>query len=63
MENFIDHMVFVCFSAAAIGAILGIPCYIFEKLDDRMDGKLSTAISNFFAEDTDDRFEEDWDED
>ena len=63
MENFIDHMVFVCFSAVVIGAILGIPCYLFEKLDDRMGGKLSDAVCKFFSQDEDDRFADDWDED
>lgn len=58
MENFIDHMAFVCLSGAIIGLILGIPCYIFEKLDDRLDGKISTAICNFLGADPEEDFED-----
>lgn len=51
MEAFLDHMIFVCFSAAAIGLILGIPCFLFEKLDEKLGGKLSDKVVKLFSED------------
>lgn len=50
MENFLDHMIFVFLSAAVIGLLLGVPCFIIEKLDEKFNWNLPEKISNFFSE-------------
>ena len=49
MEAFLDYMAFVCLAGAVIGLILGIPCFIVEKLDEHYDGKISEWAANLFA--------------
>ena len=62
MEAFMEYMTFVCLAVAVIGLVLGLPCYIMEKIDDHYDGKISTAVCKFFDEDLDEDSEDDFDE-
>lgn len=39
MENFLDHMIFVCFSFVAVGLIIGIPVYLGEYILEKFDLK------------------------
>lgn len=57
-----EHMAFVCLAGAVIGFVLGVPCYIMEKVDDHFDGKISAAICRFLGADPDEDFEDDFDE-
>ena len=58
METFMEYMAFVCLAVAVIGLVLGIPCYIMEKIDDHYDGKISAAVCKFFDRDSDEDFDE-----
>lgn len=53
MMDFIDHMMFVCFSGAAIGFIFLIIGGIFELIDYLTKGKFKNSIVNFFSEESD----------
>ena len=53
-----EYMAFVCLAGAVIGLVLGLPCYIMEKIDDHYDGKISTAVCKFFDGDPDEDFED-----
>ena len=58
MEVFMEYMAFVCLAVAVIGLVLGIPCYIMEKIDGHYDGKISAAVCKFFDEGPDEDFDE-----
>lgn len=58
MEVFMEYMAFVCLAVAVIGLVLGIPCYIMEKIDDHHNGKISAAVCKFFDGDPDEDFDE-----
>ena len=53
-----EYMAFVCLAVAVIGLVLGLPCYIMEKIDDHNDSKTSDAICRFFDGDPDEDFDE-----
>ena len=53
-----EYMAFVCLAVAVIGLVLGIPCYIMEKIDGHYDGKISAAVCKFFDEGPDEDFDE-----
>lgn len=51
--EFIDYMVFVCLTGAAIGFVFLIMVGIFELIDYLTKGKFKDAIVNFFEEESD----------
>ena len=57
-----EYMTFVCLAGAVIGLVLGLPCYIMEKIDDHHDSKISAAVCKFFGGGPDEDPEDDFDE-
>lgn len=47
MENFIDHMIFVCLCAAGMGILFGLPVFIIEVVLKKFD--LQDKVYNFVA--------------
>lgn len=50
--EFIDYMVLVCLTVAAIGFVFLIMVGIFELIDYLTKGKFKDAIVNFFEEES-----------
>lgn len=49
MEQFLDHMIFVCASAVAVGACICVAAGIFYGINTLTNNKLENFIYNLFA--------------
>lgn len=52
MENFIDHMIFVCLCGIGFGILFGLPIFIIEVVLKKFDlyDKFSKFVENIFSE-------------
>lgn len=54
MDNFVDHMIFVCISGAIIASVLGVWCYIWERIFNRFPGLKEKMLKFWESEETED---------